>query len=116
MLRGLLLVAVLLSFVAFGARLSSAASPGLNGRIVFEHIGESGGAQIYSMTSRGTKRHLLTRARGARGRSPFYSPGGRRILLFRAFKGSDLWLNGVDGSPKADLTRPATTDEADPSW
>lgn len=112
MLRGSLLAAILLPLLGFG----SGGGHVRNGRIVFEHIGEAGGAQIYSMTSHGTERRLLTPDRRAGGRSPSYSPDGRRIVFVSGFEQSHLWLMGSNGSRKRQLTRAGGVEEADPSW
>ena len=112
MLRGSLLAAALLTLLGLG----SATGHARNGRIAFEHIGESGPGQIYSMTASGTGRRLLTPGREASGRSPAYSPNGRRIVFVSSFKQSDLWLMRSDGSHKQRLTRTAGIDETDPAW
>ena len=112
MLRGSLLAAALLALLGFG---SGAGHP-RNGRIAFEHVGESGGGEIYAMTSHGTKRRLLTPDRRASSRSPAYSPRGRRIVFVRSFKQSDLWTMNADGTHKRRLTRTAAVDETDPAW
>lgn len=112
MLRGTLLAAALLVLLGFG----STAGHVRNGRVVFEHIGEAGPGEIYSMTSHATKRHLLTPGLDATSRSPSYSPRGRRIVFVRSFKQSDLWLMRSDGSHQRRLTRTAGIDETDPAW
>jgi Tol biopolymer transport system component len=117
MLRGSLLAAALFALVAVGAQRSSGASASpRNGRIAFEHIGEAGGAQLYALTSHGTKRRLLTPGKGTSSRSPAYAPRGRRIVYVRAFKQSDLWTMHSDGGRKRRLTRTAGIDETDPAW
>lgn len=115
MLRGSLLVTVLLP-LAIGASALSAASQVHNGRIAFEHVGESGAGQIYTMIARGTNRRLLTRNRKASSLSPAYSPNGRRIVFVRSFKQSDLWLMRADGSHQRRLTRTPGIDETEPGW
>jgi TolB protein len=112
MLRGSLLAAALFTLLGLG----SATGHARNGRIAFEHIGESGGAQIYTMTARGTKRRLLTRSRKTSSRSPSYSPDGRRIAFVKSHKQSDLWLMRSSGSHRRQLTRTAGTDETEPAW
>ena len=118
MLRGSLLAAALLALVGSGARHASGASPSppRNGRIAFEHIGESGGGEIYSMTAHGTRRRLLTHSRKQSSRSPAYSPKGRRIAFVVAYKQSDLWLMRSDGRHRRPLTHTGDVDEADPDW
>lgn len=112
MLRGSLLAAALLALLGFG----SGAGHVRNGRIAFEHIGESGAAQIYAMTALGTKRRLLTRNRKTSSTSPSYSPDGRRIVFVSSYKQSDLWLMRSSGSHTRQLTRTAGTVETDPAW
>jgi TolB protein len=106
------MAAALLPLLGLG---SSAGLP-RNGRIAFEHIGESGGGQIYSMTARGTKRRLLTPRRSGSYLSPAYSPNGRTIVFVRAFKQSDLWTMRSDGGRQRPLTRTAGVAETDPAW
>ncbi|HJU37571.1 MAG TPA: hypothetical protein VJ716_09165 [Gaiellaceae bacterium] len=117
MLRGALLAAALLTLVGVGARRSSGASASpRNGRIAFEHIGEAGGAQIYAVTSHGTKRRLLTPGSGPSSRAPAYAPRGRRIVYVRSYKQSDLWTMRSDGTHRRRFTRTAGIDETDPAW
>jgi len=116
MLRGPILVAAMLAVLAVGVSASGAAFPGRNGRIVFEHIGESGPAQLYSMNAAGKRRRLLTPGRRASGRSPAYSPRGRRIVFVRSFKQSDLWTMRSDGTHKRQLTSTPGIDEMYPAW
>lgn len=113
MLRGsLLAAAALCTLLGFG----SATGHVRNGRIAFEHVGEAGGGEIYSMTSRGTKRHLLTPTRKQSSRSPAYSPRGRRIAYVGGYKQADVWTMHSDGSHQRPLTRTRHVDETDPGW
>lgn len=117
MLRRSLLVAVGLSLLVVGVQQSSGAASRRNGRIAFEHIGElSGAGEIYSMTSRGTERRLLTPLRGASSWSPSYSPGGRRIVFASGYKRSELWTMRSDGSHKRRLTQTRGVKESEPGW
>jgi TolB protein len=118
MLRGSLLAAALFALVGVGVQQSSGASGSSprNGRIAFEHVGESGGAQIYAMTSRGTKRRLLTPGKRPSSRSPAYAPRGRRIVYVHTYRQSDLWLMQSDGGHQRRLTRTTGVDETDPAW
>ena len=117
MLRSSVLVVVLLAVVTgFAMSDSSAASPGRNGRIAFEHFGEAGPPQIYTMTARGTERRLLTPGGTGSGLSPSYSPSGRRIVFVRYRKQRDLWTMRFEGSDQRPLGRTRRIDETDPSW
>jgi TolB protein len=87
-----------------------------NGRIAFEHIGESDGSAIYAMTSHGTKRRLLTPGREASSWSPSYSADGRRVAFVSGYKRAEIWLMHSDGSNKRQLTHTPGVDEADPAW
>ena len=111
MLRGSLLAAAMLTLLGF----TSGTGHVRNGRIAFEHIG-GGPGRIYSMTAQGTMRRLLTPGRKASGRSPAYSPNGRRIVFVSSFRQSDLWTMRSDGSHKHRLTRTPGVDETDPAW
>src|SRR5215471_8454355 len=115
MLRRSLLVTVLLTF-ALGASASSAAFQGRNGRIVFEHVGKSGPAEIYTMSAHGTKRRLLTHDRKVSNFSPSYSPNGKTIAFVRGRSQSDLWTMRSDGSHQRRLTRTPRIDETEPGW
>lgn len=95
---------------------SAGGAPARNGRIAFEHIGESGPGRIYSMTAAGTRLRLLTPGGRASSRSPSYSPRGRRIAFVRSFKQSDLWTMHVDGTHERRLTKTTGVDEVDPGW
>lgn len=108
-------MAVLLA-LGVGASSSNAALQMRNGRIAFEHIGESDGAAIYSLTSRGTQRRLLTPGRRASSRSPSYSPDGRRIAFVSGYKQAEIWLMRADGTHKRQLTHSKSIAEADPAW
>jgi Tol biopolymer transport system component len=112
MLRGLLLLGATLLFVGLGG----ASSHVRNGRIAFEHITKSNHTEIYSMTAHGTNRHLLTPTRWAAGRSPGYSPRGRRIVYVSGYNPSDLWTMHSDGSHRRPLTHTTQIDETGPDW
>jgi len=115
-MRRLISVALLTVGVATVTAGANAAFPGRDGRIAFFHVGEAGGAQIYSMTAIGTRRHLLTPNRRVSSLSPAYSPNGREIVFARSFKQSDLWLMRSEGSHPRPLTRTANVREFAPGW
>lgn len=115
MLRRPLLVAAGLALLV-GTRGSSGATPARNGRIAFDHVGLSGSSAIYTVTSQGTRRRLLTPRSKTSSRSPSYSPDGRRIVFVRAYKQGELWTMRPDGSRQRRLTHTNTVDETDPAW
>ncbi len=116
MVRASIVVSMLLALVAVTASASKAAFPGGNGRIAYWHVGESGPGRIYSVTSTGTTRRLLTPDGKGSSLSPAYSPRGRMIVFVRAFKQSDLWTMRADGRHERRLTRTTGIDETDPGW
>lgn len=118
MLRGGLLVTALIALVAFGARQTSAAGPGVrNGLIVYSHLGAGGNrAQIFTTTSTGKQRRRLTDSRRYSSLSPSYSQNGQRIVFVRASRQSDLWTMHADGSAQRRLTATPAVDEIDPTW
>jgi Tol biopolymer transport system component len=109
-----LVVAIVLTLLAVGASSSSAAFPGRNGRIAYEHLGETSGlVGIYTVTATGKKRHRVARGRAG---SPAYSPNGRKIVFVRCSKLCDLWSMRSDGTHQRRLTHTAHLDEAVPGW
>lgn len=112
MLRGLLLLGATLPVLG----LASASTHVRNGRIAFEHIGEAGAGEIYSMTPQATNRRLLTPTRKQSSRSPEYSPRGRRIAYVGGYGQDDLWTMRADGSHQRPLTHTKHVDEIDPAW
>lgn len=118
MLRGALLAAALLTLVGVGARESrGAASHPRNGRIAYDHLGASGNhGQIYTSTATGTPRRRLTNSRRYSSLAPSYSPNGKRIVFYRAYRQADIWTMNANGSRPRNLTRTKAIRETDPEW
>ena len=108
---GLLAVVALLAAAAVGVSMvlpvpaAHAASPGVNGRIVFEQ-----GGVIYSIRPDGSGRRQLTS--DTRSHSPRWSPNGRLLAFHRA---GDLWVMKPDGSAAHRITSGSAND-INPSW
>lgn len=117
MVKSPLLLVAVLALVGAAAQQSSGASPIRNGRIAYDHLGESGShGQIYTSTPTGNHRRHLTHSRRYSSLAPSYSPNGKRIVFVRAYKQSDLWTMNANGTNARDLTRTKAVRETDPAW